>query len=96
MAQHVRPSRILAPLTAQSPNPFNPETTIEFMVAHAGPVTLEVFDMLGRKLETLVEGELAAGRYRFVWSARGVASGMYAYRLRSGQYSAVKKLLVLR
>ena len=83
-------------LSDNYPNPFNPETTIEFMVAHAGPVTLEVFDMLGRKLETLVEGELAAGRYRFVWSARGLASGMYAYRLRSGEYSAVKKLLVLK
>jgi hypothetical protein len=78
------------------PNPFNPTTTIEFSLPKAGHVSLILYDMLGREIEKLVDGELAAGRYRAVWNARGYATGMYVYRLQAGDYVAVKRLLLLK
>lgn len=83
-------------LSDNYPNPFNPETTIEFVLPQPLQVTLEVYDMLGKKIETLVEGTLVQGRYRCVWNAGNVASGMYMVRLHAGEYSAVKKLLLLK
>ena len=68
------------------PNPFNPSTTIEFALAHAGPTRLEVFDLNGRLVRTLVNENLGSGRHTATWQGRdrlgrAVASGAYLYRL---------------
>ncbi|HLP15911.1 MAG TPA: glycoside hydrolase family 3 N-terminal domain-containing protein, partial [Bacteroidota bacterium] len=78
------------------PNPFNPSTTISFSLPAKSFVTLSVFDVEGRDVATLVSGEMNAGRYTRQWSAEGVPSGMYFYRLRAGAYTETKKLLLIR
>lgn len=78
------------------PNPFNPATTIEYAVGERGPVTLEVFDVLGRKVATLVNEVKEPGRYRAVFDARAVASGTYFYRLTARENVHVRKMLFLR
>jgi len=79
------------------PNPFNPSTTIAFGVPEAGKVTLEVFDVLGRKVATLLDGEnKTAGRYNVRFDARELASGMYIYRLQAGDKTITKKLTLIK
>ncbi len=73
-----------------APNPFNPRTTIHFDLPRAGAVVLQVFDMRGRMVVTLVDGDLPAGRHSVVWqgddsSGRRAATGVYALRLQDGQ-----------
>jgi hypothetical protein len=78
------------------PNPFNPSTTIEFTIPKTGFVTLIIYDILGKKVATLVSETLTAGSYEYQWDASGLASGVYFYRLEAGQFSQTKKLLLLR
>ena len=83
------------------PNPFNPSTTIQYDVAEASVVTLEIFDITGKLIKTLVNGEKAAGSYSVVWDAtdsagRIVPNGAYVYRLRAGSLQFVNKLMVLK
>jgi hypothetical protein len=78
------------------PNPFNPSTTIEFSVPRSGLVSLTVCDLLGREVAVLVNGERAAGTYTSTWDARGVGSGVYFYRLRAGEFSETKKLILMK
>ena len=78
------------------PNPFNPSTAITYELAATGRVKLKVFDVLGREVGTLVNEVKPAGRYETVWDARGMASGMYFYRIEAGSFSDVKKMLLLR
>jgi hypothetical protein len=79
------------------PNPFNPVTTIEFMLADDGWVTLKVYDMLGREVETLVNAGLKAGiLHRAMFDASKLSTGMYLYRLQSGNSVQVKKLMILK
>ena len=78
------------------PNPFNPETTIRFALPEAGPVRLEVFDMLGRRVQTLFEGTLPVGWHTAVWRARGVSSGVYIYRVEAGAFRATRRMLLLK
>ncbi|MCG8373731.1 MAG: DUF2341 domain-containing protein [Balneolales bacterium] len=63
------------------PNPFNPSTNIEFGLNQNSRVTLEVWDILGRKVRTLIDEERTAGRYTYNFNARDLASGVYFYRL---------------
>ncbi|MEK9135527.1 MAG: T9SS type A sorting domain-containing protein [Bacteroidota bacterium] len=99
-------------LSQNYPNPFNPSTTISYSVPPmAGRdlvrgadgqltavsfVRLIVYDVLGREVATLVNEEKQPGAYTVQWSASGVASGMYFYRLTAGSFVETKKLLVLR
>jgi hypothetical protein len=78
------------------PNPFNPSTTIRFSLPQREHVTLKVFDVLGREVATLVNGELNPGEHSVVFKAKGLASGMYFYRLQAGTYHDTKKLLLLK
>jgi hypothetical protein len=78
------------------PNPFNPRTTIEFGLPHAGYVTLKVYNVLGEEVATLVDGLREAGYGSIRFDATGLASGMYLYRLITGNYAATRKLLVLK
>ncbi len=64
-----------------APNPFNPETTLSFRLAVAGPVRLEVFDLAGRRVASLIDGDLAAGPHSVPWQPRNLGSGIYLARL---------------
>lgn len=78
------------------PNPFRPGGRIGFGLPRAGAVTLEVFDVRGRLVETLVEGALPAGRHQLTWDAAGVAPGVYFVQLRSGGAREYRRLVVMR
>lgn len=78
------------------PNPFNPETTIKFALPRAGYVTIKIFDMLGREVETLFKGEKSAGIHQIHFIAKNLAAGTYLYQLVSEGFSSTKKLLLLK
>jgi len=78
------------------PNPFNPSTTIEFALPKPGFVTLKVYDLLGREVATIVADKLATGRYKYDWEAKGLASGVYLYRLEGKEFSQIRKLTLLK
>jgi hypothetical protein len=78
------------------PNPFNPQTEISFQIADAGFVTLEVFNLLGQSVATIVHGKLNPGRYSAVWDAAGQPSGIYFYKLSSDRFVATRKMVVLK
>jgi hypothetical protein len=83
-------------LSQNYPNPFNPTTTISFSLPSKSFVTLKVFDALGREVSTLVSQELTAGNYSQQWNAGNLPSGMYFYRLQTGNYSETRKIVLLK
>ena len=78
------------------PNPFNPTTNLGFRTTNFGFVSLKVFDLLGREIVTLVNEEKPAGTYEMEWNAANLPSGVYFYQLKTGSYTATKKLLLLK
>jgi parallel beta-helix repeat protein len=78
------------------PNPFNPTTTISYQIPTSGHVTIKVFDVLGRDVTTLVDEFKPAGRYTTLFDASRLASGIYFYSIKSSNYNAVKKMLLLK
>ncbi|MFN3822074.1 MAG: T9SS type A sorting domain-containing protein, partial [bacterium] len=79
------------------PNPFNSATAIKFSVPLEATVRLEVFDILGRSVEVLVnDRKLAPGRYSLIWDARSLPGGLYFYRFTSLDYSATKKMILIK
>jgi hypothetical protein len=78
------------------PNPFNPATTIQFQVPAAARTTLTVFDILGRKISTVIDQEISAGSHAVTWDSSTVSSGIYFYRLTSGNYTDTKKMIVAK
>lgn len=78
------------------PNPFNPTTTIRFTVRSSAFVVLSVYDLLGRLVKTLVDSRLAAGEHSVVFDGRGLASGVYFYRLTAGGLAQVRKMLLVK
>ena len=78
------------------PNPFNPTTTIKFDIHKDGLVTLEIFDILGRKITTLINENRSAGSYEQVFNASQLASGVYVYKLNAGEYVSSKKMKLLK
>lgn len=83
-------------LSQNFPNPFNPKTMINYQLPVTSHVTLEVFDVLGRKVATLVNEKKQPGTYHAEWDASGMATGIYFYRLTAGTFSATKKMAVVR
>ena len=83
-------------LSQNYPNPFNPSTVIEYAVPNKVHVKLIVYDVLGRKVETLVDQEETSGTYKVLFNAGGLPSGVYFYRLQAGTYHETKKLLLLK
>jgi hypothetical protein len=78
------------------PNPFNPSTTIKYDLPKDSRVTLKLFNILGQEVATLVNGEENAGYKSIEWNASGFASGVYFYRIQAGDYTATRKLLLLK
>ncbi len=94
-----RPER--SSLSQNHPNPFNQSTEIKFALRRSGFVTLSIYDILGRKVKTLVSEHLSAG-YKFVlWEGKGdsgkdVASGIYFYQIKIGDFTETKRLVLLK
>ncbi len=79
------------------PNPFNPSTTIQYHISEPGTYRLQVYDMQGRLVTTLAEGNLTPGTHQAEWDAAGLASGTYFYRLEgAGQVFSVKKAVLIK
>ena len=78
------------------PNPFNSTTRIRFTIPVRGFTTLKVYDVLGRKVATLLEEQLIPGSYEATFDGTDLANGVYFYRLHSGQFVETKKLLLLK
>ncbi|MCB1058805.1 MAG: T9SS type A sorting domain-containing protein [Calditrichaeota bacterium] len=83
-------------LAQNYPNPFNSQTSFSFSLPLADNVTLKVYDMLGREVATVVDGAMNAGTHTVNWSAEGLATGVYMYTLKAGNFSESKKLLYLK
>ncbi len=84
------------------PNPFNPTTQIQFTLAKTEPVRLEIFNILGQKVKTMLGGEeFSAGPYTFIWDGRDdgnvpVSSGTYVYKLATPSFRATKKMILVK
>jgi hypothetical protein len=78
------------------PNPFNPTTTIAFALHQKGTTTMTLYDLLGRTVKTLINGELEAGSHEIRFDASGLPSAVYFYTIQSGRFVQTKKLVVMR
>jgi photosystem II stability/assembly factor-like uncharacterized protein len=83
-------------LSQNYPNPCNPTTTIEYSIPKSVHVTLKIYDMLGRHIQTLADEQKYAGNYTITFNGSTLASGVYIYRFQAGSFSESKKLLLLR
>ena len=83
-------------LSQNFPNPFNPTTTIEYHVASPSPVEINVYDVLGEEVSTLVEGQSNPGTYRVRFDAAGLASGVYFYRLKAEELIETRRMVVIK
>jgi len=78
------------------PNPFNPSTKIKYSIPKISFVTLKIFDILGREITTLVNEEKPAGNFEVEFDGAELSSGIYFYKLQTGNYSEVKKMILIK
>jgi hypothetical protein len=78
------------------PNPFNPATKINYEIKKAGIVTIKVFNVLGQVVAILMDGKQDAGKYSVVFDAARLSSGLYFYRITAGDFTATKKMTLLK
>ena len=83
-------------LNQNYPNPFNPSTKIQYAISTRQFVSLKAFDILGRKVATLVNGYKKPGNYEVTFNAGNLPSGIYFYKLRAGSYVITKKMVILK
>jgi len=83
-------------LSQNYPNPFNPETKLSYQLPITGKVSLKVFDIIGREVATLVDEVKEAGTYDVSFNGNGLASGAYFYRIQSGNFVKIKKMILLK
>lgn len=78
------------------PNPFNPETRIEFSIPEKSLVSLRIFDVSGRDVAELVNEELLPGTFAISWDATSIPAGVYFYRIEAGRHSTVRRMILLK
>jgi hypothetical protein len=83
-------------LSQNYPNPFNPSTQIDFSLPQQSTVELKVFNLLGQEVATLIHGSLSAGLHVVNFDAHNLASGLYIYRITAGNFTSVKKMMLLK
>lgn len=83
-------------LSQNYPNPFNPTTTINYDLPQEGQVTIKVFDILGQEVATLVDGHFAPGYYKVTFDAERLATGVYFYQIKAGEFKQLKKMMVVK
>jgi hypothetical protein len=83
-------------LSQNYPNPFNPTTELRFAVPQDAQVVLRVYDVMGREVAELVNGNMPAGFHAVTWDATGVASGLYVYRMTAGNFTQTRKMVLMR
>ncbi len=83
-------------LSQNYPNPFNPSTNIEYQIPSSGFVSLKVYDILGREVAALVNEKKPAGIYKVKFNSENLSSGIYIYRIKSGNYFQTKKMIILK
>jgi len=90
----VIPSQFL--LSQNYPNPFNASTSISYNLTQSSDVVLDVFDIMGRKVESLVSGYQVAGAHKAIWNAGDMSSGIYVYKLTAGRFMENRKMLLIK
>ncbi|MBK8553313.1 MAG: T9SS type A sorting domain-containing protein [Ignavibacteria bacterium] len=83
-------------LAQNFPNPFNPTTKINFSIPKQGLVTLKIYDVLGKEVMTLVNETKAVGNYEVEFNGSNLASGAYFYRIESGEFTNIKRMILLK
>ncbi|MFA7057756.1 MAG: choice-of-anchor J domain-containing protein, partial [Candidatus Cloacimonadales bacterium] len=88
-------------LSQNYPNPFNPETSISFSMQDAGKVSLDIYNIKGQKVKTLLNDHREAGTHNIVWNGtddnnKNVSSGIYFYRMKNGKFSSTKKMILMK
>lgn len=83
-------------LSQNYPNPFNPTTNLEFGIPELGNVSLKIYDGLGREIQTLVNGKFSPGNYKIDFDGSNLASGVYFYKLESGNFIETKRMMLLK
>jgi hypothetical protein len=92
---------LMSTLEQNYPNPFNPETSISYTLKNAGKVSLEIYNLKGQRVKTLVNKQENAGQHAVVWNGQddkgnAVSSGVYFYKLKSGNYTSTRKMILLK
>ena len=83
-------------LSQNFPNPFNPETTIQYTLPLREHVTLSIYDTQGRRVARLIDGFKDAGRHQISFDGSRLSSGIYIYRIRAGDYTETRKLTLVK
>jgi len=79
-----------------APNPFNPTTTLSFTIPATGHVTVDIYNIAGQKIDTLLNDKMTAGKHSIVWDASGLSAGIYFYTIKSGNFSKTMKMTLLK
>ena len=92
---------LLTQLGNNYPNPFNPSTTISFSNPEESSIEIIVYNSKGQKIKTLVNGVLSTGEHTVIWNGTdnrntAVASGIYFYKMKAGNYTSIKKMILLK
>ncbi len=90
------PEDLVYQLYQNYPNPFNNITTIQYKIISPQRVKLEIFNILGQRMTTLVDRFTQPGIYQIQWKTQGYASGLYFYRLKAGDFIQTKKMLLIK
>ena len=83
-------------LAQNFPNPFNPSTTIKFSIPKSSFVTLKIYDISGREIQTLVNNNLPIGAYNFTFDATEISSGVYFYKIVAGNFIEIKRMALVK
>jgi hypothetical protein len=78
------------------PNPFNPETSIQFDLKESGRVELKIFNLMGQEIMTLLNQQMPAGSHRITFAADNLPTGVYIYVLKTNNFTASKKMIIMK